>query len=157
TSLPGPHGIGDLGPAAYTWVDHLAAARQSWWQILPLGPTGYGDSPYQCYSAFAGNPNLISLELLASEGLLEPADLPDAELPQGHVDFDRVTPLKAPATALAFRHFQAAPASRLAAPFAEFCREHAAWLDPFALFLALKERHDGVAWWDWPAEHRTFD
>src|SRR5688500_7853054 len=95
TSLPGPHGIGDLGPAAYTWVDQLTAAKQTWWQILPLGPTGYGDSPYQCFSAFAGNPNLISLELLASEGLLEPEDLPDDGLPTNYVDFDRVTPLKA--------------------------------------------------------------
>lgn len=155
TSLPGPHGIGDLGPAAYTWIDQLAAARQTWWQILPLGPTGYGNSPYQCFSAFAGNPNLISLELLASEGLLEPEDLPDADLPADYVDFDRVTPLKEHATALAFRHFQAAPATRLQAPFADFCRKEAGWLDAFALFLALKERHGGVAWWEWPAEHRA--
>src|SRR5262245_16184676 len=69
TSLPGPFGIGDLGPAAHAWVDTLAAAKQSWWQVLPLGPTGYGDSPYQCFSAFAGNPNLISPELLAADEL----------------------------------------------------------------------------------------
>src|SRR5436309_6208128 len=75
TSLPGPHGIGDLGPAAYRWVDALAEAKQSWWQILPLGPTGYGDSPYQCFSAFAGNPYLISPDRLVQGGLLTSADL----------------------------------------------------------------------------------
>src|SRR5438046_8818608 len=74
-SLPGPFGIGDLGPIAYEWIDVLAAADQSWWQILPLGPTGFGDSPYQCFSAFAGNPNLLSPELLARDGLLTSADL----------------------------------------------------------------------------------
>src|SRR5215213_189435 len=75
TSLPSPHGIGDLGPAAYAWVDQLAQARQTWWQMLPLGPTGYADSPYQSLSAFAGNPNLISLDRLAEEGLLESSEL----------------------------------------------------------------------------------
>src|ERR1700722_4668954 len=79
TSLPGPYGIGDLGPAAYTWVDGLVRARQTWWQILPLGPTGYGDSPYQCFSAFAGNPNLISPDLLVRDGLANPADLAGAD------------------------------------------------------------------------------
>ena len=80
TSLPGPYGIGDLGPAAYRWVDTLAAAKQGWWQILPLAPTGYADSPYQCLSAFAGNPNLISLERLVEEGLLGLHDLPTVML-----------------------------------------------------------------------------
>src|SRR5687767_11559014 len=83
TSLPGPHGIGDLGPAAYAWVDRLAVAGQSWWQILPLGPTGYADSPYQALSAFAGNPNLISLETLVTDGLLKAKDLPKDDLPRG--------------------------------------------------------------------------
>src|SRR5215510_16558047 len=75
TSLPGPFGIGDLGPAAFTWIDALAHAKQSWWQILPLGPTSYGDSPYQCFSAFAGNPLLVSPEPLLNDGLLERSDL----------------------------------------------------------------------------------
>src|SRR6476659_6570134 len=87
TSLPGPHGIGDLGRAAYQWDDQLVAARQSWWQMLPLGPTGYADSPYQCLSAFAGNPNLISLERLVDDGLLRAAELPVADLPQDEVDY----------------------------------------------------------------------
>src|SRR5206468_2652461 len=70
TSLPGPYGIGDLGPGAYSWIDALVHARQKWWQILPLGPTGYGDSPYQCFSAFAGNPSLVSPQLLVQDGIL---------------------------------------------------------------------------------------
>src|SRR5262245_58592256 len=94
TSLPGRHGIGDLGPAAYLWIDQLNRARQSWWQMLPLGPTGYADSPYQCFSAFAGNPNLISLERLVDDGLLLESELPRAEFVKNKVDFDRVRPLK---------------------------------------------------------------
>src|SRR6266700_2889945 len=81
TALPGPYGIGDLGPAAYAWVDALLHARQTWWQILPLGPTGYGDSPYQSFSTFAGNPNLVSPDLLAQDGLIAPADLADVHFP----------------------------------------------------------------------------
>src|SRR6188508_2100663 len=90
TSLPGAHGIGDLGPAAYAWVDRLAASGLSWWQMLPLGPTGYADSPYQCLSAFAGNPNLISLERLIDDGLLMPQDLQQRQWPRDEVDYDRV-------------------------------------------------------------------
>lgn len=157
TSLPGPHGIGDLGPAAYRWVDQLAAAEQTWWQMLPLGPTGYADSPYQCLSAFAGNPNLISLELLVEERLLERRELPAIELPRKLVDYNRVTPLLAEATAAAHRRFQAGKAPQLAGPFDEFCRRHAEWLDSFALFMALKQRYGGVSWLDWPAEHRQYD
>src|SRR5215510_14440141 len=88
TSLPGRFGIGDLGPAAHTWVDQLVHARQRWWQILPLGPMGYGDPPYQCFSAFAGNPLLISPELLAEEGLLSLQDLTDIpSLSEAEVDY----------------------------------------------------------------------
>src|SRR5262245_48429517 len=87
TSLPGPYGIGDLGPNAYAWIDALAAAGQSWWQVLPLGPTGYGDSPYQCFSAFAGNPYLISPDLLARDGLLRQDELSAMTLPEGPVDY----------------------------------------------------------------------
>src|SRR4051812_44735778 len=135
TSLPGPHGIGDLGPEAYRWIDQLAGSRQSWWQVLPLGPTGYGDSPYQCYSAFAGNPNLISLERLAEEGLLTPADLPRVHLPIAEVDYDRVRPQKLEATAAAFEQFKSS------VEFERFCREAEEWLDDYALFLAIKEQN----------------
>ena len=107
TSLPGPGGIGDLGPAAFAWVDALARARQSWWQVLPLGPTGYGDSPYQSFSAFAGNPNLISPELLVRDGLLQSADLAGMNWPADHVDFEPVIAYKASLTARAWDNFQA--------------------------------------------------
>jgi len=157
TSLPGPHGVGDLGPAVYAWVDRLAAAGQSWWQILPLGPTGYADSPYQCLSAFAGNPILISLEALADEGLLAASDLPQSDLPRHTADFDRVTPLKARATEQAFAHYQTGAAPQLAGPLESFCVRERDWLEPFALFIALKERHGGLPWWDWPADYQRYD
>src|SRR5438132_7259578 len=87
TSLPGPYGIGDLGPAAHTWVDSLVQAQQTWWQILPLGPTGYGDSPYQSFSTFAGNPYLVSPELLLRDGLLTSTDLAGISFPAERVDY----------------------------------------------------------------------
>src|SRR5678816_1036097 len=87
TSLPGPYGIGDLGPEAYAWVDTLVRAKQKWWQVLPLGPTGYGDSPYQSFSAFAGNPYLISPDLLIKDGLLKREDLGGVRFPAERVDF----------------------------------------------------------------------
>jgi 4-alpha-glucanotransferase len=152
TSLPGPCGIGDLGPAAYAWVDALARARQSWWQMLPLGPTGYGDSPYQCFSAFAGNPNLISLGLLVIEGLLRPADLVSASWPADRVEYGRVIPYKAGLTAQAWDNFQAGAAPSFRSQFEEFRNREAGWLDDFALFLALKEAHGGGSWYEWPEE-----
>src|SRR3954467_14019311 len=89
TSLPAPHGVGDLGPAAYRFVDFLARTGQQIWQVLPLGPTGYGNSPYQCYSAFGGNPLLISLEMLADDGLLQAGEAAaDTSLRRDRVDFD---------------------------------------------------------------------
>src|SRR5713226_7320086 len=91
TSLPGSYGIGDLGPAAFAWVDALVRAKQSWWQILPLGPTGYEDSPYQCFSAFAGNPNLVGPELLIQDGLLREQDVAAGlSFPEDSVDYGAV-------------------------------------------------------------------
>src|SRR3954469_5436967 len=92
TSLPGPFGVGDLGPAAHAWVDTLAAAGQAWWQVLPVGPTGYGDSPYQSPSTFAGNVNLISPELLEAEKLVSPDEAAACVLPPGPVDYAAVIP-----------------------------------------------------------------
>ena len=116
TSLPGPYGIGDLGPAAYAWVDALAAARQGWWQVLPLTPTGYADSLYQSLSAFAGNPNLISPDLLLQDGLLAAPDLPALDFPAGYVDFEdgQVIALKHHLLSRAWHNFQrsVAPAIR---------------------------------------------
>src|SRR3954451_19895603 len=94
TSLPGPFGVGDLGPAAYAWIDALAHAKQTWWQILPLGPTAYGDSPYQCFSAFAGNPYLISPQYLLQDGLLDERDLQGISFPADHVEYGKVIAFK---------------------------------------------------------------
>ena len=151
TSLPGPTGIGDLGPAAYAWVDALARARQTWWQVLPLGPPGDGDSPYQAYSAFAGNPILVSPELLARDGLLRRADLRGADFPTGRVDYRRVNAFKTRLLARAWGQFRGGGAGgTLRADFESFAAGESAWLDNFALFMALKEARPGAPWTDWP-------
>jgi 4-alpha-glucanotransferase len=153
TSLPGRFGIGELGPEALRFAEFLAAAGQRLWQVLPLGPTGYGDSPYQCFSAFAGNPLLVSLDLLEAEGLLMPADLADTPIfPETEVDYGPVIDFKRSALARAFSRFRdvAGPEQREA--FERFSREQAAWLDDFALFMAVKSAHAGVAWTEWDRE-----
>lgn len=156
TSFPGRHGIGDLGDAAYQFVDFLAAGRQSLWQILPLGPTGYGDSPYQCFSAFAGNPLLISPDRLVAGGFLPPeAATNPPSFPADRVDFGPVIEYKNKLLAQAHAYFQqqAAPEQRDACD--AFCRDNAAWLDDYALFMALKSHHmahKGGIWNSWPAE-----
>jgi 4-alpha-glucanotransferase len=150
TSLPGRFGIGDLGPEALRWVDFLAAAGQKLWQVLPLGPTGFGDSPYQSFSAFAGNPYLVSPERLLEDGLLEPTDL-DATppFPGDRVDYGPVIAWKLAILAKAHARFSAGAAARLRADFEGFCREQGGWLDDFALFMALKEAHGGAVWTSW--------
>lgn len=148
TSLPGPHGIGALGPAARDWVDFLATAGQKWWQILPLGPTGYGDSPYQCFSALAGNPFLIDLEALRAVGLLTDAELA-VDFPAEHVDFGPVIAFKNRALAQAWERFSAQPRGALRAEFEAFVAAEAGWLDDFALFMALKDANGGVSWQEW--------
>ena len=155
TSLPGPYGIGDLGPAARTWVDSLARAQQQWWQILPLGPTGYGDSPYQCFSAFAGNPNLISPQLLVDDGLLESGDVANVHFPAEHVDYGAIIPFKYGILAQAWERFQGGRAAALKEAFDSFKRTNAGWLDDYALFMALKEAHGGKSWHEWPAPLRA--
>ncbi|HVO99318.1 MAG TPA: 4-alpha-glucanotransferase [Bryobacteraceae bacterium] len=146
TSLPSPFGVGDLGPVAYEFLDFLEAAGQSLWQVLPLGPTGYGDSPYQCFSAFAGNPLLISLERLHEQGLLDATDLEDARLPYaGNVDFPLVIHRKTAALRKAAAAFRGSPA------FDEFRDRNKYWLPDFARFMAFKEQFGMVAWPDWHA------
>jgi 4-alpha-glucanotransferase len=149
TSLPGPYGIGDLGATAYGWVDALVRAKQTWWQVLPLGPTGYGDSPYQCFSAFAGNPYLISPDALVEDGLLRREDLDAADFPVDRVDFGRVIAFKIGRLARAWENFQAGTAPTLRHEFDAFCAEQASWLDDFALFMALKDAHGGGSWLGW--------
>ncbi len=155
TSLPGRFGIGDLGDAAYRLIDFLAAARQTYWQILPLSPTGYGDSPYQTLSAFAGNPMLISPEKLVETGQLSADDLRDApDLPDDHIDFGPAIQSKTALLDRAFANFRARGADAQGAAFARFCEEHAFWLDDFALFMALKESHDLRPWYAWEPEFK---
>jgi 4-alpha-glucanotransferase len=151
TSLDSPYGIGDLGPAAYRFLDFLESAGQTLWQVLPLGPTGYGDSPYQCFSAFAGNPLLISLDRLLEQGLLSAADLDEARMEAGSlVDYPLVTARKMAALR------KAAGAFRGAAGFAEFQERQKHWLPDFARFMALKEEFGMAAWPCWPAgEHQA--
>src|SRR5689334_14714358 len=113
TSLPGPYGIGDIGPTALEWIDFLAAAGQSWWQILPLGPTGFADSPYQAFSAFAGNVNLLSPDRLIEDGLLKKTDIPSANFPTERVDYGPVIHFKQGLLARAWDTFQASTRSAL--------------------------------------------
>lgn len=153
TSLPGPHGIGELGAAARAFVDFLVRAGQTLWQILPLGPTGYGDSPYQCFSAFAGNPLLIDLESLVEDGLLLPEDLRDVPVfPSGHVDFGTVIPWRAGLLARAAERFADGANADLGQDFDAFCTAQAPWLDDYALFMALKEEHALATWSTWPKD-----
>ncbi|OAI40929.1 hypothetical protein AYO40_04100, partial [Planctomycetaceae bacterium SCGC AG-212-D15] len=152
TSLPGPYGIGDLGPAAYQWVDALASARQKWWQVLPLGPTGYGDSPYQAFSAFAGNRYLISPELLIRDGVLTQDDVAGADFPADRVEYGPVIEFKVKVLRSAWEHYRAGKGAALRQPLEEFSRKQAHWLDDFALFMALKDANEGECWLTWPAE-----
>jgi 4-alpha-glucanotransferase len=152
TSLPGPYGIGDLGPAAYRWVDALAAARQQWWQILPLAPTGYADSPYQCLSTFGGNVYLISPDELIREGLLRAEDVAGQVFPESRVDFDRVIPFKVSLLTTAWENFKRGGAPGLRSELEQFCLAEAGWLDDFGLFMALKEAHGGASWLTWEPE-----
>jgi len=149
TSLPGLYGIGELGVEAHEFANFLRNAGQRVWQVLPLGPTGYGDSPYQCFSAFAGNPLLISLETLVQRGYLQSADLESKpEFPTGKVDFGTLIPWKTPLLRKAAETFERATPSERAA-YETFCRRHAGWLDEFALFMALKEVHNNLMWTKW--------
>jgi 4-alpha-glucanotransferase len=152
TSLPGPHGAGDLGAAAHRFASWLAAAGQRLWQVLPLGPTGYGDSPYQALSSHAGNPLLISLEVLRNEGWLDDADLAGA--PTGEPDLaelHRALDWKRPRLARAARAFAAGADAERSAELEDFRAREAGWLEDWALFAVLKEAHGGVPWTRWAA------
>ncbi|WP_017325053.1 4-alpha-glucanotransferase [Synechococcus sp. PCC 7336] len=157
TSLPSPFGIGDMGPTAYQFVDFLVAGGQKLWQILPLGPTGFGNSPYACYSAIAGNPLLISPELLAQAGWLDPQDWQTtAEWPQlqaqfpGLVDYPATIRLKRHLMRTAFARFKADASDTRHKDFQVFCQAEADWLDDYALFAVLHAAHEGCEWCDWP-------
>ncbi|MFZ0317680.1 MAG: 4-alpha-glucanotransferase [Candidatus Sulfotelmatobacter sp.] len=150
TSLPGGHGIGDLGSSAYEFVDFLTQSKQKIWQVLPLGPTGYGDSPYQLFSAFAGNPLLIDLNSLLDRGLLSSYDLKSAQdLPQDYVDYGRVIDVKQGLIRTAARTFLAEAPHAERTVFDSFCRDNAQWLEDYALFMACKAIYKDAVWADW--------
>jgi 4-alpha-glucanotransferase len=149
TSLPSRYGIGDFGPEAYRFIDQLASAGITLWQVLPLGPTGSGDSPYQAFSAFAGEPLLISPEVLVQEELLEASDLESApEFDVESTDYPKVAAWKLPLLAKAYHQWQSTKRNKR--PYQQFCADHVSWLDDYALFMALRE-HFGRdrSWTDW--------
>jgi 4-alpha-glucanotransferase len=158
TSLPGEFGIGELGPEAYRFADFLADTKQGIWQVLPLGPTGYGDSPYQCFSAFAGNPLLVSLEKLVKCGDLSPSDVAQnlPPFPECEVNFGGVIRYKFPLLKRAAKNFRVLASVGRREDYEAFCRQNASWLDNYALFMALKEAHGGEAVWNkWPRDIAT--
>ena len=150
TSLPSPYGIGDVGPAAVAWVDRLHEAGQGWWQALPLGPTGYGDSPYQSLSSFAGNPLLISPDWLMNDDLVRASDCAGVSFSATAVEFDAVKRFKSALLETAWGNFRAGARADLQPAFEQFGHEHAHWLDDYALFSALKARYGGASYLEWP-------
>lgn len=148
TSLPGPYGIGEIGPEAFRFADFLNSAGMKVWQVLPLAPTGYGDSPYQAFSAFAGNPLLISLDLLRDAGLLSSSDLHSTPIfADDAVDFGRVIDFKYPLLRRAATNFFAGHGART--DYDRFCSDNSEWLDDFALFMAAKSAHELRVWSEW--------
>ena len=157
TSLPGKYGIGDLGDDAFKFVDFLKEAGQTLWQVFPLGPTGYGDSPYQCLSAFAGNPLLVSPDKLEEDGFLSSNDLSDKqEFNPIQIDYSETLNYKKSLLQKAFNNFKN-NFNGLGKDFDEFCGKHKDWLEDFALFMAVKDFHNGDVWskWDKGLIHRT--
>ena len=152
TSLPSPYGIGDVGPTALSWIDRLAQAGQSWWQMLPLGPTGYGNSPYQSLSSFAGNGLLISPDWLIEDDLLRASDCEAYSFPQERVDYNAVIPFKQGLFEKAWTNFNAGARADLRPAYEQFRKHQAQWLEDYALFRALKVRFGGAHYLEWPAE-----
>ncbi|MDE5106541.1 MAG: 4-alpha-glucanotransferase [Trichodesmium sp. St17_bin3_1_1] len=150
TSFPSPFGVGDLGQEAYNFVDFLKNSGQKIWQVLPLGPTGFGNSPYQAYSAMAGNPLLISPDKLKDEGWLSVRDLSDIPaFPKDQVDFDLVAQLKSSLLKTAYQNFQKDTSEEKKETFKKFCNSKAFWLDDYAFYMALRDAHQGASWHTW--------
>lgn len=152
TSLPCEYGIGDLGPVAFAWIDQLHEAGQSWWQALPFGPTGYGDSPYQALSSFASNGLLISPEVLFNYGLLTKSACELPSFPLNAVDYGAVIRFKQRLLDQVWGNFSAGIRKDLRPGYEQFCRLQAHWLEDYAFFRALKQRYAGIPYWDWPPE-----
>ncbi|HEY6376162.1 MAG TPA: 4-alpha-glucanotransferase [Edaphobacter sp.] len=153
TSLPSYGGIGDFGPAAYTFVDFLAAAKQRLWQVLPLSPTGYGSSPYSALSAFAGNPLLISLERLVDEGWIAGDRIQGLPGQDGPADFDGAARFKLPLIEEAARNFLDNAPDDKRVRFQKFCKSNISWLPDYAMFNVLRQRYNYVSWNEWPTEY----
>src|SRR4051794_30029737 len=143
-SLPSPYGIGDLGPAARAWIDRLREAGQSWWQALPLGPTGYGNSPYQSLSSFAANELLISPDGLVEDGLLAPGECEGHAFPAVTIDYPAVIAFKHRLLEIAWNNFSGGARPDLRPWFEKFRHEQMHWLEDYALFRALKARYNGA-------------
>lgn len=148
TSLPSPYGIGTLGKAAYEFADFLEKAAQKYWQILPITPTSYGDSPYQSFSTFAGNPYLIDLDFLSKDGLLEEAEFADINWgdDKGYIDYARIFELRFSVLKIAFKRFASQP---LPNEYKEFKKANRFWLDDYALYMAIKGAHNNRPWTEW--------
>jgi 4-alpha-glucanotransferase len=153
TSLPGPNGIGDLGPAAYHFVDWLQGCGQSVWQLLPTTPIGPGDSPYQSVSAFAGSPLMVALEPLMEKGWLAEPERPAFDALR--VDFAQVVPWREAQLRAAFAGFNAQASDADRKDFAAWVDAQKAWADDYSLFMALQSAHQGACWWDWAPELRS--
>src|SRR5579862_680250 len=152
SSLPGGHGIGDLGDSAHEFVEFLAASGQKVWQVLPVSPTGYGDSPYQCFSAFAGNPLFIDLKTFQEQGVLSAQDLDRAtNFLEEQVEYARVNAFKQTLLNKAGRVFLADSGHAERSAFEKFCDSNRDWLDDYALFMACKSVHKDVSWVFWDA------
>ncbi len=155
TSLPGKYGIGSLGSEAFRFIDWLTSARQHIWQILPLGHTGYGDSPYQCYSAFAGNPMLIDLGTLVHQGFLPEKNLPiGIPFTEDFIDFETVNHVKWPLLKKAATNFLYQASGDFRRDYNHFCDTEAHWLFDYSLFMAVKEKNELRPWWEWPIEQK---
>ncbi len=153
SSLPSRGGVGDLGPAAYAFADFLARAKQQYWQVLPLTPTGYGNSPYSALSAFAGNPLFISIETLALQGWLDWSCVESLPWPGGAADFDQAERCKRPLLQQAANRFAENAQGESRARFDAFCRDNIYWLDDYASFSVLRGLFDHAGWADWPMEY----
>ena len=155
TSFPGPFGIGDLGKGAYDFIDFLKDSGQTLWQCLPLGPTGFGDSPYQSFSAFAGQPLIISPGKLIDLELLTKEDIGNApEWDENQIDYGTLIEYKTKLLKKAYTNFQHTPIILLLDEFRAFCEENDFWLADYALFMSLKDAHNGQSWTEWASEYK---
>lgn len=150
SSLPSKYGIGCFSAEAYEFVDQLARAGQKYWQILPLGPTGYGDSPYQSFSTFAGNPYFIDLEAFVKEGYLDKSDCEDCDwgTNESYVDYEKIYNSRFRLLRKAFENYDCETDQE----YRKFVKENAAWLEDYSLYMAIKDSLNGISWIEWPTE-----